>query len=293
MIRVIAELGTSHEGDFDKAIAMQSAAADAGCWAVKLQIRTDMEECTPEHLWSTTREFRGETLPYLEYRRMVEFDDKSLTLLMHHARMLDLEWFASVWDVPSVERLSYLSRDYVKIPSAMATNEELLRAIDAAKFGKVFLSAGMTHDVDVQRATCILAGNNIVLMHCVAAYHCPDNLCNLKRLSAWKYPDDDPQSWHTASAYGYSGHERGILPSLIAVGLGATFIERHLTLDKSNPGSDQACSLEPHEMAELVQKCHEVEAMLGTGAEFPLPEEIPAMRRLRPEKLLTDAIAMP
>lgn len=284
MIRVIAELGVNHGGNFEEAVKLQTAAADAGAWAVKYQMRTNFKECVPEHLWNTERVHCGERMSYLEYRAAMEFSDGELLALKRHANSLGLEWFASVWDVASVGRLAAISRDYVKVPSAMVTNLALLQAIANAGFARAFLSTGMSYAFDVHLAYDILwdnAARQVTLMACVSSYPCRDGALNLNRVR-----DMQEQAGWSAEV-GYSGHERDILPSLIAVGLGATYIERHLTMDKSQDGSDHAASLEPGELAELVTQANRVEAMLGDGTIRPLPEEEPAIRRLRPEKLLT------
>jgi N-acetylneuraminate synthase len=284
VIRVIAEVGINHDGNLERAIGLQESAAQAGAWAVKYQIRTDFEAYTPRHLWDTTRRWHGEDLPYREYRKRLEFSDDQLRALKEHANGLGLVWFASPWDVPSVHRLAAISRDYVKVASAGVTNEPLLRAIAGEKFRRVFLSTGMSYAHEVRSAAAILAGLDIVLMHCISAYPCKNELCHLSRLLKWRFPDpDDSAEWHVAETFGYSGHEQGILPSLIAAGLGATYIERHLTYDKTAEGSDHAASLDASELAELVSKSQEVEAMLGSPEIRPLPEEEPAMRKLRVE----------
>lgn len=288
MIRVIAELGINHGGSFEEAIRLQTAAADAGCWAVKYQMRTNFKECVPEHLWDTERVHRGERMTYLEYRRRMEFSDGELSALKRHANSLGLEWFASVWDVASVGRLAAISLDHVKVPSAMVTNDELIESVAGEQFGTVFLSTGMSTRREVWSAIDRLWTQEarLVPMACVSAYPCPEDCLNLARLR-------NMPGCHICANVGYSGHETDILPSLIAVGLGAGYIERHLTMDKRQEGSDHASSLEPQELAKLVRQAQRVETMLGDGTIHPLPEEEPAMRRLRPEKLLTAATAVP
>lgn len=273
MIRTIAEIGINHNGCFKTAINLQEQAAAAGCWAVKYQIRTNFHACTPRHLWDTTRRWHGEDMPYLEYRRRLEFDDKQLRELYDHAQSLGLEWFASPWDVESVGRLAAIERDYCKVASAMVTNEPLLRAIARADFGTTLLSSGMSDEWEVRSAYEVLWGGRrrMVVMTCTSVYPCPPHLLNLARIGQFGY----------ACETGYSGHETGILPSLYAAVLGATYIERHLTLAKSAEGSDHAASLEPHEMRELCDRLAEIPAILGSGEIRPLPDERSAMEKLR------------
>ena len=280
MIRVIAELGVNHGGSFEEAIRLQSAAADAGCWAVKYQMRTNFKECVPEHLWESLRIWRGEPMTYLEYRKKVELSHRELLALRKHAKSIGLEWFASVWDRSSVGTMAAINREWVKVPSAMLTNENLLHEIRCNNFRTVFLSTGMSTQDEIFRALKILGNCTTILMACVSAYPAFDEILNVRRVETLQ-----TMAGHGAFgpyAVGYSGHETDILPSLIAVGLGATYIERHLTMDKTQEGSDHAASLEPQEMAELVRQAQRVESMLGDGTIKPLPEEEPAMRRLRP-----------
>jgi N-acetylneuraminate synthase len=277
VIRTIAEIGINHNGDFKSAIRLQEAAAESGCWAVKYQIRTNFHACTPRNLWNTTRHWQGEDLPYLEYRKRLEFDDKQLRELYDHAKSLGLEWFASPWDVESVCRLAAINPDYCKIASAMVTNEPLLINV-AAKFKTVFLSSGMSDEFDLQKAYTRLwrhGQNRVVVMACTSVYPCPPHLLHLSRVR-WLCDE-----FGYACDVGYSGHETGILPSLYAAVLGATYIERHLTLDKNQEGSDHKASLEPHEMKELCDRLAEVETILGSPEIRPLPEEQPAIEKLR------------
>jgi N-acetylneuraminate synthase len=279
VIRTIAEIGINHNGDFKSAIRLQEAAAESGCWAVKYQIRTNFHACTPRNLWNTTRHWQGEDLPYLEYRKRLEFDDKQFRELYDHAKSLGLEWFASCWDVDSVARLSAIGREYVKVASAHVTHEGILKAIAAHRFRRVILSTGMSTEEQVLTAIETLQiRSSVIVLHAVSAYPCPlqaINLRRIQRLASHYYCVDDIE------AVGYSGHETGILPSLYAAVLGATYIERHLTLDKNQEGSDHKASLEPQEMKELCDRLAEVETILGSPEIQPLPEEQPSIEKLR------------
>ena len=275
MIRTIAEIGINHNGDFGTAIRLQDAAHDAGAWAVKYQIRSNFYECVPKRLWGTKRRWQGEELDLFEYRSRLEFSDQQLGELYQHAKALGMEWFASPWDRESVGRLAAIQIDYCKVASAHVTNYNLLAAIRGAGFQNVFLSTGMSYGDDVNFASQFIKGDRhlptVIPMACTSVYPCPPHLCNLGRLKRMcGFP-----------SYGYSGHESGILPSLYAAVLGATFIERHLTLDKTQEGSDHAASLEPHEFKELCERLAELPAILGSGEMKPIDEELPAIERLR------------
>ena len=280
MIRTIAEIGINHNGDFATALKLQEAAAQAGCWAVKYQIRTNFHACVPQHLWHTKRKWRGKELDYFDYRAALEFDDQQLRDLYQHAKSLGLEWFASPWDVESVARLASIQRTYCKVASAGVTNYNLLDAIGRASFRTVFVSSGMSTERQLQRAVEFLQDGpddpHFVFMACTSVYPCPDSLCNVTKIeSFWNLTEQRTRD------IGYSGHETGVLPSLYAGVLGATYIERHLTLDKSMEGSDHAASLEPHEMKELCDRLAEIPAILGDGKIGPIPEERPSIEKLR------------
>jgi N-acetylneuraminate synthase len=274
MVKVIAEIGLNHNGSIATAKRLQQAAADAGCWAVKYQIRTDFKECSPPHLWDTVRQWQGRELSYFDYRAALEFDDRQLRELYDHAQSLGLQWFASCWDVASVRRLSAISRDYVKVASAHVTNEAILNAVAAVRFGHVFLSTGMSHWWEIAHAAGSLLGSHLTLMYAVSVYPCSDESVHLARF--WEL---SKQLWHSK---GYSGHERDLLPSLMAATLGATYIERHVTLDRNAEGSDHKASLEPHELRELCQQLQRIPVILGKGGRIePLPEERAAIEKLR------------
>jgi N-acetylneuraminate synthase len=275
MVKVIAEVGLNHNGSLATAKRLQQAAADAGCWAVKYQIRTDFKQCSPPHLWDTVRQWQGRELSYFDYRAALEFDDRQLRELYDHAQSLGLQWFASCWDVASVKRLSAISRDYVKVASAHVTNERLLEAVAAARFRHVFLSTGMSTEAEIDNAAG-LAGRcaHLTVMYAVSSYPCSDASVNLARIRRLEFMPE--------STLGYSGHERDLLPSLMAATLGATYIERHVTLDKNAEGSDHKASLEPHELRELCEQLKRVTAILGKGGKIaPLPEERAAVEKLR------------
>jgi N-acetylneuraminate synthase len=273
MIRVICECGLNHNGCLATAKRLQEVAAESGCWAVKYQVRTNFKECSPPHLWDTTRQWQGRELSYFDYRAALEFNDQQLRELYDHAQSLGLEWFASCWDVASVKRLASISRDYVKVASAHVTNEAILNAIAAERFGHVFLSTGMSTEGEIEDAESRLAPEcrELTLMYAVSVYPCEDAVVNLARMSRL-YTD----------SYGYSGHERDLLPSLMAAAMGATYIERHVTLDKNAEGSDHKASLEPHELRELCEQLKRIPVILGPGGRIaPLPEERASMEKLR------------
>lgn len=278
--KVIAEIGINHDGNFETAKQLQEQAAWAGCWAVKYQIRTNFHACVPRHLWETTRKWQGEDLPYFEYRRRLEFSNDQLKALYDHAKCLGLEWFASPWDVESVGRLAAIERDYCKVASASVTNHNLLDAIGRHGFKTVILSCGMSTEHEMRRAVEFLQDDpdnpKFIFMACTSVYPCPPALCNLNRV---RFAFGGMAE--RACEVGYSGHETGTLPSLVAAALGASYIERHLTHDQEAEGSDHAASLTAEGIRDLIELLGQVESMMGDGRIRPLPEERPAIEKLR------------
>lgn len=275
-MKVIAEIGINHNGCLGTAKALQVAAAEAGSWAVKYQIRTNFRECVPQMLWSTTKRWQGRELSYFDYRAALEFSDAELRELYDHAQSLGLQWFASCWDVASVGRLASISRDYVKVASASVTNRPLLEAIAAESFGHAFLSTGMSTEEQIDEAAWLLKRScgKLTAMYAVSVYPCPDAVVNLERMHRLKFLP--------ANSLGYSGHEPDLLPSLLAAAAGAEYIERHLTYDKGAEGSDHKASLEPNELRELCKQLARVPVILGPGGKIaPLAEERGSMERLR------------
>ncbi len=275
-MKVIAEIGLNHNGCMATAKALQIAAAAAGCWAVKYQIRTNFRECSPPHLWETTRQWQGKAVSYFEYRAALEFNDRQLRELYGHAQSLGLQWFASCWDVASVGRLARISRECIKVASAAVTNRPLLEAIARERFEHIIMSTGMSSEAEIEEADSILAHSckHYTLMYAVSVYPCPDVSVNLARLRRLTFGD----------SLGYSGHETDLLPSLLAAAMGATYIERHVTYDRNAEGSDHKASLEPMELAELCRQLERVPVILGAERRIaPLPEEAASIERLRPK----------
>lgn len=269
---VIAEIGLNHNGSVDLAKQLIDVAADAGANAVKFQKRTP-EICTPEHMRDVPRETPWGTMSYLEYRHRVEFGREEYIEIGDHAVMRGLEWFASPWDVPSVEFLEDLGVVAHKVASASVTDIELLQALRAT--GKpVILSTGMSTMEEIDRAVETLGTENLVLMHATSTYPMEPEEANLRMIPVLR--DRFP-----GVPVGYSGHERGLQISLAAVAVGAVAVERHITLDRTMWGSDHAASLEPGGLATLVRDIRIIEAARGDGVKRVFPGEEAPKAKLR------------
>ena len=270
-VYVIGEIGINHNGDLDVAKALVEVAAGAGCQAVKFQKRTP-EVCVPLEQQSQVRSTPWGDMTYLDYRHRVEFGREQYAEIAKHCDALGLHWFASPWDVPSVTFLEELEVPCHKVASATLTDGDLLRALrDTGK--PVLLSTGMSTLAQVDRAVDVLGTERLVLLHATSTYPLPPEEANLRTITTLQERYGVP--------VGYSGHERGLQISLAAVTLGAVCLERHITLDRSMWGSDQAASLEPGGLEHLVRDVRIIETALGDGRKRVFPGELTPMSRLR------------
>ena len=271
MAYVIAEIGINHNGSVDTALDLVEVAAKAGCDAVKFQKRTP-SICVPVEQQQTRRETPWGEMSYLEYKERTEFGKDEYTTIAARATELGMDWFASPWDVPSVEFLEDMGVTSHKVASACLTDRELLEALKAT--GKyLWVSTGMSTIEEVDEAMEILGNENITLFHTNSTYPCPPEETNLRTMATLSERYGVP--------VGYSGHEPGLQVSVAAVALGATAIERHITLDRAMWGSDHAASLEPHGLETLVRDIRIVEKALGDGVKRVYPGEEEPRRRLR------------
>ncbi|WP_169079633.1 N-acetylneuraminate synthase family protein [Microcella alkalica] len=272
-VYVIAEIGLNHNGDVNLAKRLIDVAADAGADAVKLQKRTP-ELATPAHMRDVERETPWGTMTYLEYRRRVELDREQYIEIGDHATLRGLTWFASPWDEPSVDFLESLNVAAYKVASASVTDLALLRAIGAT--GRpVILSTGMSTLEQIDAAVAALdADDRLIVLHATSTYPMPAEEANLRMIPALG-------ARYSGVPIGYSGHERGLQISLAATALGATVIERHITLDRTMWGSDHAASLEPQGLEHLVRDIRIIEQALGDGFKRVQPGELAPMAKLR------------
>lgn len=269
---VIAEIGLNHNGDVELAKQLIDVAAEAGADAVKFQKRTP-EISTPVHMRDQLRETPWGIMTYLDYRYRVEFNREQYIEIGDHATLRGIDWFASPWDVASVDFLDDLNVVAHKVASASLTDTELLERI-AASGRTVILSTGMSTREQIDRAIEVLGTERLVLMHATSTYPLPPEEANLRAMTtlAQAYPQ---------VPVGYSGHERGLQISLAAVAMGARVIERHITLDRTMWGSDHAASLEPRGLRQLVRDIRIIEQALGDGVKRVFPGELAPMAKLR------------
>ena len=257
MVEIIAEVGINHNGRLDIAFDLIRMAKECGADAVKFQKR-DIDTCyTPEFLASPRDSPWGRTQG--DQKRGLEFDRWQYDEIDQFCKEIGILWFASAWDLKSLEFLECYKGGRHKIASTMLTNGPFIKAV--AECGRpTLISTGAATLQQIDWAANVFAskGCEFALMHCVMEYPCPDNRCNVGMVQTLKnrYPGIE---------VGYSGHEVGIGPSVVAAALGATIIERHITIDRSMYGSDQSASLERRGLALLVKYCREVEVCIGDG----------------------------
>lgn len=270
-VYVVAEIGINHNGDLNLAKRLIDAATLAGVDAVKFQKRTP-ELCVPEDQQDKMRETPWGYISYLEYRHKVEFDEQEYAAIDAYCRERDLTWFVSVWDEPSVDFMKAFSPVCYKLPSAALTDHALLQRVRAEGV-PVILSTGMSTMEQIDAAVEVLGTDDLLLNHATSTYPCEPEELNLRAIHTLRERFPCP--------IGYSGHEVGLVPSAVAVALGACALERHITLDRAMWGSDQAASVEPHGFQTLVKYVRVTEQSLGDGQKRVYGSEQDSLRKLR------------
>jgi N-acetylneuraminate synthase len=269
---IVAEIGINHNGDLKIAKRLIDMAKEAGCDAVKFQKRTIDIVYSAETLATPRESPWGSTTR--QQKEGLEFGKKEYDEIDSYCKSVGIDWFASAWDIPSQDFLRQYRLKYNKVASAMLTHWNFTEYV--AKEGKLtFVSTGMSTTEDIDRAVDIFRTNNcpFVLMHTVSTYPCKDDDCNVSMVKTLKEK--------YGCRVGYSGHEVGVLPSVLAIVMGAEVIERHITLDRAMYGSDQAASLEKRGLEILVRDCHEVKSILGNGVKTISDAERSVARKLR------------
>jgi len=269
---MIAEIGINHNGNLEIAKKLIDEAVKAGFDAVKFQKRTVKIVFTAEELARPRDSVFGHTNGDLKFG--LEFDHNDFIEIDKYCKISGIDWFASPWDNESLEFLQEFDVVAHKVASACLTDKELLKGMKAT--GKpVFLSTGMSNLNQIKTAVGLLDPENTILMHAVSVYPAKQEQLHLSWIEGLKknfpnYP------------VGYSGHEAGVIPSVIAVAkYGAVCVERHITLDRAMWGSDQSASLEPEGMERVVKYIRSIPIVSGGGNKQVLSEEVPILEKLR------------
>lgn len=269
---VIAEIGINHNGDIAIAKKLIDIAKNAGCDAVKFQKRTLDIVYTKELLDSSRESPWGKT--QRDQKQGLEFGKKEYDIIDAYCKEKKIEWFASAWDVESQKFLQQYDLKYNKVASAMLTYLPILERIAKEK-KHTFISTGMSSFADIDRAVEVFRkeGCPFSILHCVSTYPSEDDECNLLVMKELRQ--------RYKCEVGYSGHEREHLPTVLAVALGASIIERHITLDKKMYGSDQAASINEAELRQMMQQIRAVPGILGTGMKTVSEKEKGIAKKLR------------
>jgi len=271
-VYIIAEIGINHNGSLEIAKKLIDGAVFAGCDAVKFQKRTP-EICTPRDQWDIERDTPWGRMKYIDYRHKVEFGVKVYAEIDKYCKEKNIQWFASPWDNEALQFLLKFEPVLLKFASASLTDIELLK--EARKTGiPLMISTGMSTEEQIDYAINEIGTENLLIAQSTSTYPCKLEELNLRVINSFlnKYP---------SVPIGYSGHETGLAPTLAAVAMGASFIERHITLDRALWGSDQAASVEIGGMFRMVKDIRDIEKALGNGIKTVYESEMNSIKKLR------------
>lgn len=267
---IIAEIGINHNGSVSLAKKMIDIAVTTGCDAVKFQKRTIDVVYTKEELAKERKSVFGNTNGDL--KRGLEFGEAEYKEIDEYCKKKGIIWFASCWDEASVDFMEKFDVPCYKIASASLTDDNLLK-YTKSKGKPILLSTGMSTMEEIRHAVSILGEENLVIYHCTSTYPSDTGEMNLRVIPEFKKEFSCP--------IGYSGHERGVTPSVISVVMGANSVERHITNDRTNWGSDQAASLETAGLYHMVRDIRQVPILLGDGVKVVYDRELPIIEKLR------------
>lgn len=271
-VYIIGEIGINHNGSVDIAKQLIMGAKAAGCDAVKFQKRTP-ELCVPKEQWNLERDTPWGRITYLEYRHKVEFSLEQYSEIDLFCKEMRIDWFASCWDEESVDFIEQFNPPCYKASSASLTDIELLKKKKST--GKpLIISTGMSTMEEIENTVKEIGTDNLLIAHSTSAYPCPINQLNLNMIKTL-------QEIFPSVPIGYSGHETGLAPTWAAVSIGATFVERHITIDRAMWGSDQSASVEIEGLHRLVKNIRDIENSMGDGEKKVYESELSQIAKLR------------
>lgn len=268
---ICGEVGVNHQSDIDTAKRLIEMAADAGVDAVKFQKRTPVL-AVPSAQWDVPKETPWGVMRYLEYRQRMEFGVDEWAEIEAFCKTLGVVWFASVWDQGALKDMERFDLPCHKVASACLTDDALLTKM-AATGKPIILSTGMSTLDQIDHAVSLLPRDRLLITHCTSTYPCPPEELNLSLIPFLQERYGVP--------VGYSGHEAGLQTTYAAVTLGACLVERHITLDRTMWGSDQAASLEPDGLRRLVRDIRVIESAMGDGVKRVYESEMASLTKLR------------
>tara|TARA_Y100000748_G_scaffold78900_1_gene65181 strand:+ start:282 stop:1127 length:846 start_codon:yes stop_codon:yes gene_type:complete len=274
-IYIIAEIGINHNGSLEIAKQLIDIAKVAGCDVVKFQKRNP-DVCVPEHQKQIMRDTPWGRMSYLDYKYKVEFDKSDYDEINLYCKSKGIDWSASPWDIDSLNFLNKYDVPFIKIPSALLTDLELIK--ESAKSNEdLIISTGMSTLEEVDQAVQTIKDANsncqYSILHCNSSYPAPIEDLNLKCINTLQE--------RYKCKVGYSGHEFGLTTTIASICMGASIIERHITLDRTMWGTDQMCSVEPQGLIKLVRGIKELNLALGDGKKKVTENEIEIRKKLR------------
>jgi len=268
---IIAEIGINHNGNLDTAKEMILAAQETGADAIKFQKRTP-KLCVPKDQWDIMRETPWGYISYIDYREKVEFGLEEYKIIDAFCRELGIDWFASVWDEGAIDFMENFNPVCYKVGSASLTDIGMLKKIRST--GRpIILSTGMSTFEQIETSVNAIGIDNLALMHSTSAYPCDPLELNLRMIETLRNCYTCP--------IGYSGHEVGLITTVVAVSMGASLVERHFTLDRAMWGGDQSASVEPGGFRKLVKYIRVTEMALGDGVKRVYDSERSSLKKLR------------
>jgi len=269
---IIAEIGINHNGDINIAKKLIDMAKRTGCDSVKFQKRDIKSVYTQEELNSDRESPWGKK--FIDQKLGLEFGKKDYDQINNYCQKIDINWFASAWDLISLKFLDQYNLKYNKIASALITKQDFLEEV-AKQRKHTFISTGMSEYNHIDKAVEIFRKHecSFELMHCVSAYPCPEEILNLNIINRLKKKYN--------CNVGYSGHESSVVPSIVASTFGISSLERHITLDRSMYGSDQSASLEEPGLTQLISSINKIPVVVGSSDKKIYDEEIKVAKKLR------------
>lgn len=267
---ITAEIGINHNGNINLAKKLIDLAVTTGCDAVKFQKRTVDVVYSKEELAKERESVFGKTNGDL--KRGLEFDLEQYKEIDKYCKEKGIIWYASCWDKASVDFIEQFNPPCYKIASASLTDDELLK-YTRSKGKPIFLATGMSTLEQIKHAVEVLGEEDLILYHCTSTYPTVNEEINLRVITKLRELYSCP--------VGFSGHEKGILPTILSAMLGANAVERHITIDRTLWGSDQAASLEYNGLFRVVRDIRQIKTILGDGEKRVYSSELPIIDKLR------------
>ncbi len=267
---ITAEIGINHNGNINLAKKLIDLAVTTGCDAVKFQKRTVDVVYSKEELAKERESVFGKTNGDL--KRGLEFGLEQYKEIDKYCKEKGIIWYASCWDKASVDFIEQFNPPCYKIASASLTDDELLK-YTRSKGKPIFLATGMSTLEQIKHAVEVLGEDDLILYHCTSTYPTVNEEINLRVITKLRELYSCP--------VGFSGHEKGILPTILSAMLGANAVERHITIDRTLWGSDQAASLEYNGLFRVVRDIRQIKTILGDGEKRVYSSELPIIDKLR------------